>query len=250
LQVAITAHGATYQRMAALAARTYRACSGAEQIAVQVPDGEAICDELVATIEDCGLTLRRFGWTPPATKPHASLKIAGWRLALQEADLRDDELVLHVDADTCCQGELRPSPTLVAQVRGGAIAAAADRQPGWPSDRYDPWFVAAPRPVYVNSGVLLLSPACSPLVQRCEELSGTPALAEGRYGDQRVLNYVIATGARCAALPAGWNAIRPRLPGRARVLHFAGAGGDPHSFSKQRARHARACARVINRRDI
>ncbi len=243
MQVAITAHGTTYQRMAALAARTYRAASGAELVAVQVPDGEAICEELAAAIDDCGLTLRRFGWTPPMIKPHASLKIAGWRLAIQEA-----ELVLHVDADTCCQGKLRPTPTLVAEALDGAIAAAADRQPGWPSDRTDPWFVGEPRTVYVNSGVLLLAPACSPVVQRCEELCGTAALAEGRYGDQRVLNYAIATGARCAALPPEWNAIRPRRPSRARVIHFAGAGGAPDSSSRQRSRHARACAQVISSR--
>ncbi len=243
MQVAITAHGAAYQRMAALAARTYRACSGAERIAVQVPDGEVICDELRGAIADCRLTLRRFSWTPPLVKPHASLKIAGWRLAIHEA-----ELVLHVDADTCCQAVLRPPASLIAEVRQGAIAAAPDRQPGWPSDRADPWYVAEPRPVYVNSGVLLLSTACEPLVQRCEELCGTAALAEGRYGDQRVLNYAIATGARCVMLRAEWNAIRPRRPSRARLIHFAGAGGDPQSSSAQRARHARACAGVSSSR--
>jgi hypothetical protein len=241
VQVAITAHGAAYQRMAALAARTYRACSGADAIAVQVPDGEAICGDLSDAVADCRLILRRFSWTPPAVKPHAGLKIAGWRLAIREA-----ALVLHVDADTCCQAELKPSASLLARVREGAIAAAPDRKPGWPSDRTDPWFVASPRPVYVNSGVLLLSTACEPVVLRCEELCGTDALAEGRYGDQRVLNYALATGGRCVMLRAEWNAIRPRIPRRARVLHFAGAGGDPDSSSRQWARHARACTSVLD----
>ncbi len=240
MQVAITAHGPAYQRMAALAARSYHARSGVGELCVQLPEGDALTVELERVIEECGLTLRRFGWVRPAVKPHASLKIAGWRAAIRAAS----DLVLHVDADTCCQALLTPPEGLREQVLGGAIAAAADRQPGWPQDPDDPWFVAPPRPTYVNSGVLLLSPACAATVQRCQELCATDALAAGRYGDQRVLNYVIATGARCVPLPSTWNAIRPRSPRRALVLHFAGAGGDPQSTTKQRLRHARACERV------
>lgn len=241
MRVAITAHGAKYQRMAALAAQTYRARSGADEIAVQIPIGEDLVDELSRAVSAAYLVVRRFAWSPPAVKPHASLKIAGWACAIASSP----EPVLHVDADTCCQGALAAPPNVTAAVLRGAIAAAPDRQLGWPEDRADPWFVDDPRPTYVNSGVLLLAAACAPTVQRCEELCQTAALASGRYGDQRVLNYAFANGALYEPLPSTWNAIRPRSPAGAWILHFAGAGGDPDSATKQHIRHARACARSL-----
>jgi len=243
MEVVITASGPRYLAMAERAAATY-AAQGL-RVTLQVPE-----DEPVTTSRP----LRRFTWKrPPHAKPHASLKIAGWLAALAALDaLGPDELVLCVDADTCCQRPLEVPPAVADAVRGGAIGAARDRQPGWPTDPADPWFVgaspgcvgASPRVDYVNSGVLLLAPACRPTVERCAELAATDALLVGRYGDQRVLNFVLATGGRSALLPNDWNAIRPRLPGRARILHFAGAGGDPESPTRQRDRHARACARV------
>jgi len=238
MEVVITASGPRYLRMAERAAATY-AAQGL-RVTLQVPEGEPAAGPL---------RVRRFTWKrPPHAKPHASLKIAGWLAALDAlgaVDAGADELVLCVDADTCCQRRLEVPPSVATAVRGGAIGAARDRRPGWPTDPADPWFVeASPGTDYVNSGVLLLAPACRPTVERCAELAATDALLAGQYGDQRVLNYVLATGGRQALLPNDWNAIRPRFPARARIVHFAGAGGDPESPTRQRDRHARACARV------
>lgn len=234
-QVAITASGPVYQAMAAAAARTYQRNAEVD-VVIQIPDGEVLIADLA------GLPFRRFPWTSPGhAKPWASLKIAGWAAALQAAD----DLVLLVDADTCCQRPLEVPEAVSRAVRIGAVAAVPDREPHWPRDTDDPWHVPEPLPDYVNSGVLLLSEACAPVVERCAELAASDALFAGQYGDQRVLNYLIATDALCVHLPADWNAIRPRHPHEARILHFAGGGGDPASRTRQRKRHARACARAL-----
>jgi hypothetical protein len=243
----ITASGAAYQEAAAWAAATFAANASKQQrVSVLVPAKEPLTKLLSSQARKFGFDIARFSFRQISDEKYTSqLKCQAYAAAVSQ--LKDDDLVLFADADTCCLREITlPVRVLRAVLPGnvGMVRDIADRHFRSPQA---PWYLApAHRLIYVNSGVILASGRSLELFRKFLELSQRPEFLCGPFNDQKVINYALGMHfrERLVLMQRKHNWIGPPFAPSTVVAHYAGGAGWLGQ-QRRKAEHQAHCAEVI-----
>jgi hypothetical protein len=247
LRVAIIASGPAYQEAAAWAAPTYsRYLRQPGAVSVLLPKQEDAAALLRERAGEFGFAIRKFPYRPVKDcKFTCHLKCQGFHFAVSR--LGPGDLLLLVDADTCCRRPLAPPRSLARVILRGNIGLVPDIQDRHFKDVSHPWYLnPVERKTYVNSGVILTAQAALGMFEVFLELSENPAIVRGDFNDQKVINFALGKGLgdRLVLLDRAYNAILRPFPAGTIIAHFAGGAGGLAGHARREA-HRTLCATVL-----
>ena len=222
------ASGRPYQEAAACSAPTYvRNLPGDSRVVLLLPDAEKICEELIESERNHHFTIQRFPFAPVSDRKFTSqLKCQAFVHAF--SNVSADELILFVDADTCCLRRIGIASDIAETLRNGRIGMVADIEDRHFKSPQDPWYLTEQeRLTYVNSGIIAASRRSLPMFQRFRALSEEPRFLCGPFNDQKVINFALGRHFpdRLALLERKYNWIGPPFSPSAMIAHFAGGAG-------------------------
>jgi len=250
-QVAIIASGQAYQEAAAWAAATYvRQIQPPGAVSVLLPRREPLVRRLRLHARRFGFVLDRFPLRRVSEAKFTSqLKCQAFWHAVSR--LRDGQLVLLADADTCCLQPLCLAPEAQAGILGGKIGLAPDIVDRHFRSPADPWYLPpAQRAVYVNSGVIVAGRKSLPLFTTFRRLSKQKRFLHGPFNDQKVINYALGRRfrERLVLLDRAFNELRQFHDPRTVIAHCAGGAGNlGHHPAGRQTLHQQLCAAVLQR---
>jgi hypothetical protein len=251
LRVNIIASGNEYQEAAAWAAPTYtQQVSRPDLVSVLLPARQRLLPLLKSHSQEFGFRIGRFPFR--LTSPHkftSQLKCQAFWFAVSQ--LRKDDLLFLVDADTFCARPLRLSPDIEAAIRGGKVGLAQDIVDRHFQRPTDPWYLAPKeRAAYVNSGVILASRGSSTLFGTFLRLSKQRRFLHGPFNDQKVINFAMGKYFRdkLVVLDNTFNAISQHGSPATIIGHCAGGAGyfGNHGGGRKLV-HRKLCADLLGR---
>jgi hypothetical protein len=248
LKIGLIACGDEYQTAAAWAAATYtRFLPNPSAVSIWVPKWERLKPRIQANAKRYGFQIRKFRLKLVSyLKFTSQLKCQGFLAAASE--LREDELLLLVDADTFCRRALSFSVEVLAVVQGGGIALAPDLIDRHIVNPKDPCYLAPEERVsYVNSGVILAGKKSLSMFRKFRELSERPRFLRGQFNDQKVINYALGKyfKGRLALLGREYNHMRDHAGSGALIGHCTGGAGCLSRQPRETV-HRRICRALLS----
>lgn len=213
-----------------------------------LPRRERINNLLGAQSKAFGFSIERFPFTQVSDQKFTSqLKCQAYYFAVSE--LKSQELLLFVDADTCCARNIIFAEETIREIRSGGVGLVPDIEDRHFQSPTDPWYLApGERLAYVNSGVILTSKKSLPLFKRFRQLSEQPSFLTGPFNDQKVINFCLGKefGDRLVVLGRKYNWIGPPFGASAVILHHAGGAGWLGQ-QRRKERHQAHCAQLLQK---
>jgi len=248
LRVIIITSGREYQEAAAWAAPTFaRHLRDPREVSVLLPEQEDVIDALAGHSLKFGFQIERFPLRAARDEMFTSrLKCQAFVFAV--SCLNPHELLLLVDADTCCLKPLAVPTGIEDEILKGKIGLAPDIEDRHFQKETDPWYlVAEERTTYVNSGVILAGARSLDLFKTFQELSEQSLFLHGPFQDQKVINFALGKyfRNRLVLLDPVYNGINPVLSTRTLIVHYAGGAGYLGSQARKAA-HEEVCRGTLN----
>jgi hypothetical protein len=175
----------------------------------------------------------------------SQLKCQAYHFAVSE--LKRNELVLFVDADTCCFRPILFREDILRSIRSGRIGLIPDIADHHFKAPTDCWYLThKERLTYVNSGVVLASSASLALFDRFRQLSERPEFLHGPFNDQKVINFALGKffHDKLLLLDKSYNWIGPPFSADAAIGHCAGGAGWLGS-QRRKTIHEQVCADIL-----
>jgi len=252
LHINIIASGDGYQETAAWAAPTYvRQVGTIATVSVFVPEGEAHSDLLRAHSEKFAFRICTFPFVPTAkVKFTTQLKCQGFSFAISQ--IRNEDLVLFVDADTCCLRSFNLPSKWESAVLRGDIGLVPNRLNFHEQNPKVPWYLLPEEQLaYLNSGVILASMNTADIFKQFLELSSMPEFSLGRFNDQLVINYIIGKFCRHRLLlmDKAYNTEAKLIQADTIIGHFLGGAGDLGKRNRKE-KHKAKCLNILTQQGL
>ena len=246
LAITIIASGADYQRAVALAAATYAVHSSpVKSVTVLLPGVEKPLRVLRKYSKAFRFDVEHFPFAQRDARSKTTfLKCEAF--VWKTARLREGDLALFADADTCCVKPIRMPTAARQRILAGAVGMSADVEDRHFNDPREPGYLYPhERATYVNSGVMFASRNSISFFRKVLDLAMEPRFQIGPYHDQKVINYGLGRHFRdrLVLMDTRYNSISA-INQNAIIVHFAGGAGYFGRHPRSRL-HARLCEDLL-----